>query len=323
MYAGAISLNTPSSATSSTPGSSSANTTSGGDEMFFIFMPKESGEPVSDLTIWLNGGPGCSSMEGFLQEVGPISWQSGTYAPVRNLYAWTNATNMLFVDQPIGTGYSRGRPTATSQAESAAQFLAFLRKFQETFGIANYRIFLAGESYAGRYIPYIANAMLDSNDKRYFNVSGAIIYDGIIGNQAFAQQQAVTYPYVRENWSHFGFNKTDMGYMEQRHRECGFEAYLDRYLTFPASGVQPAREWIKTDPETMKCDMWNSALIGVLSVNPCFDPYESVRNPPVTTLCAMLIKMTEQAMPYSVGRTRHVRHRTPHPRRNDGILRPT
>lgn len=277
MYAGTIPLGSSPATNASASGPEAAtNASSEADEMFFIFMPKEGGEPVDELTIWLNGGPGCSSMEGFLQEVGPISWLAGTHAPERNMYAWTNVTNMLYVDQPIGTGYSRGTPSAASQTESAAQFLAFLKKFQTMFGISNFRIFMTGESYAGRYIPYIANAMLDANDTQHFNISGAIIYDGVIGNHYFTQQQVVAYPYVVENWSHFGFKESDMALFKQLHEQCGFDEYLNKYLTFPASGVQPPRFWNKTDPEVVKCDLWNSALIGVLSINPCFDPYETV-----------------------------------------------
>jgi carboxypeptidase D len=51
--------------------------------LFFIFEPTI-GAPSEDITIWLNGGPGCSSLEGFLQEMGRFLWQPGTFAPVEN-----------------------------------------------------------------------------------------------------------------------------------------------------------------------------------------------------------------------------------------------
>lgn len=63
--------------------------------LFFIYQPKL-GEPVDEVTIWLNGGPGCSSMESFLQETGRFLWQPGTYAPVENPYSWVNLTNVLW-----------------------------------------------------------------------------------------------------------------------------------------------------------------------------------------------------------------------------------
>lgn len=68
-------------------------------ELFFIFQPTV-GEPVDEVTIWLNGGPGCSSLEGFFQENGRFTWQPGTFAPVENPYSWVNLTNMLWYVTP-------------------------------------------------------------------------------------------------------------------------------------------------------------------------------------------------------------------------------
>lgn len=69
-------------------------------ELFFIFQPTI-GEPVDEVTIWLNGGPGCSSLEGFFQENGRFTWQPGTLAPVENPYSWVNLTNMLWYVLPF------------------------------------------------------------------------------------------------------------------------------------------------------------------------------------------------------------------------------
>jgi carboxypeptidase D len=55
-------------------------------QLFFVFQPTI-GEPVDEITIWLNGGPGCSSLEGFFQENGLWVWQPGTFAPVYNPYS--------------------------------------------------------------------------------------------------------------------------------------------------------------------------------------------------------------------------------------------
>jgi carboxypeptidase D len=64
-------------------------------ELFFIFHPTV-GEPVDEITIWLNGGPGCSSLEGFFQENGRFTWKEGTAAPQINDNSWVNLTNMLW-----------------------------------------------------------------------------------------------------------------------------------------------------------------------------------------------------------------------------------
>lgn len=78
----------------------------------------------------------------------------------------------LRVDQPVGTGFSVGNVTATNEVEIAADFLNFFAKFEDLYGIKNFRIFITGESYAGRYVPYISSAMLDRNDTTRFNLSG-------------------------------------------------------------------------------------------------------------------------------------------------------
>lgn len=56
-------------------------------QLFFIYQPT-TGPPVDTITIWLNGGPGCSSLEGFFQENGRFVWHEGDTAPVLNEHSW-------------------------------------------------------------------------------------------------------------------------------------------------------------------------------------------------------------------------------------------
>jgi len=64
-------------------------------QLFFVFQPTV-GKPVDEVTIFLNGGPGCSSLASFFQETGRFLWLPGTYLPVENPYSWVNETNMLW-----------------------------------------------------------------------------------------------------------------------------------------------------------------------------------------------------------------------------------
>lgn len=82
---------------------------------------------------------------------------AGTYKPVPNTYSWVNLTNMVWVEQPVGTGFSQGTPTATNEAEVAAQFLGFFKNFVDTFAMEGFTVYITGESYAGYYVPYIAD----------------------------------------------------------------------------------------------------------------------------------------------------------------------
>ncbi|KAL1836850.1 hypothetical protein VTK73DRAFT_4900 [Phialemonium thermophilum] len=123
----------------------------GGDsdgQLFFWFWPTTNTDEPQEILIWLNGGPGCSSLEGLLQENGPISWQAGTYAPVRNPWSWHHLTNVVYIEQPVGTGFSTGTVTARNEDDVADQFMGFWRHFVDTFGLHGYKVFITGESYA-------------------------------------------------------------------------------------------------------------------------------------------------------------------------------
>lgn len=93
---------------------------------------------------------------------------------MQNPYTWANLTNLLFVEQPVGTGFSKGTIKATSEEDIAADFLGFFKNWEDLFGIKNYKIYMTGESYAGRYVPFISAAMLDTNDTEHFNLSRAL-----------------------------------------------------------------------------------------------------------------------------------------------------
>lgn len=159
------------------PISSSAEETR---ELFFWFFPSNitnfddltttnintTHQEDGDLVIWLNGGPGCSSLEGLLQENGPFSWKKGTWRPVPNPYSWNRLANMLWVEQPVGTGYTRGVPNITNEADLARQFLGFLELWLSRFNLRGRRIFVTGESYAGVYVPYIVPTTTHPQNRR-------------------------------------------------------------------------------------------------------------------------------------------------------------
>ena len=155
------------------------------NRLWFWFFPSTNPSASDEITLWLNGGPGCSSLDGLLQENGPFLWQPGTYDPIPNPYSWTNLTNMIWVDQPIGTGLSPAAPGAPAgiknEGDVAKQFMGFWKNFINTFDMKGRKVYLTGESYAGQYIPYIAEAMLEANDTEHFNVKGIQINDPSIG----------------------------------------------------------------------------------------------------------------------------------------------
>ncbi|KJK67289.1 Serine carboxypeptidase [Aspergillus parasiticus SU-1] len=239
--------------------------------LFFVFQPTL-GDPVDEITIWLNGGPGCSSLEGFFQENGRFTWQPGTFAPVENPYSWVNLTNVLWVEQPVGTGFAIGKPNATTQEETAEDFVRFFKNFQELFGIKNFKIYVTGESYAGRYVPYISAAMLDRNDTEHYDLKGALVYDPCIGQHDYIQEEVPAVPFVQQNANLFNFNSSFMSELEKLHDSCGYKDYLDEYLVFPPAGVQPQKFFNYTSDAD--CDVFDLISNEALVANSCFDIYE-------------------------------------------------
>jgi carboxypeptidase D len=221
----------------------------------------------------LNGGPGCSSLSGLLTENGPFTWEAGTLDPTQNSYAWTNLTNVLWVEQPVGVGYSQGTPNITNEVELGVQFRGFYKNFVDTFDLKGSKIFVTGESYAGFYVPYIADSFIQANDLEYFNLAGISINDPIIGDETI-QQQVVILPYV-EYWQNLLYlNETFMDQVRERQQQCNYSSYLDEYFQFPP----PQKAFpILPDPystEQGTCDMFDTFYNAILEVNPCFNIYK-------------------------------------------------
>ncbi|KAB5559740.1 serine carboxypeptidase [Coniochaeta sp. 2T2.1] len=213
----------------------------GGDsdgKLYFWFWPTTNPDQPKEILIWLNGGPGCSSLEGFLQENGPIQWQSGTYKPVANPWSYHHITNVVWIEQPVGTGFSTGTVTAHNEDEVAQQFMGFWKNFIDTFSMQGYKVYVTGESYAGMYVPYISSNMLDANDTTNFNVKGMHIYDPSIVDYMVAT--TIPTNYFVQSWSNvFPFNDTTKAQLSNISATCGFDDYMDKYLTFPPAGPQP------------------------------------------------------------------------------------
>lgn len=78
------------------------------DDIFYWMFKARQNPDLAPLVLWLSGGPGCSSEVALLYENGPMRLNRETNELEENPYSWNNYTNLLYVDQPIGTGYSQG-----------------------------------------------------------------------------------------------------------------------------------------------------------------------------------------------------------------------
>ncbi|KAL9006919.1 MAG: hypothetical protein Q9180_009742, partial [Flavoplaca navasiana] len=241
------------------------------------FFPSTNPEASDEVTIWsvtrsmakrefglnylirFNGGPGCSSLSGFLNENGPFQWQPGTFRPVENPYTWVNLTNMLWVEQPVGVGYTQGVPNITEEIELSQEFAGFYKQFATTFGLENRKVYLTGESYAGYYVPYIADEFIKQEDDVYFNLAGIAINDPILGDSTLAQQVTVV-PYL-DYWANvFSPNASFTAAIHERADQCNYTSYYNTYLSFPPP---PAPFPVLPDPfasdsEYPTCDLFDA-----------------------------------------------------------------
>ena len=114
------------------------------------------GDPV---LIWLNGGPGCSSLLGAFSENGPYVFDDGENVIKPNPFSWNERANMLYIESPAHIGFSIGGPndwTYNDNSQSIDLFAAlqdFYTKFPERLPNP---LWISGESYAGIYGPFLA-----------------------------------------------------------------------------------------------------------------------------------------------------------------------
>ncbi|KYK60392.1 Peptidase S10, serine carboxypeptidase [Drechmeria coniospora] len=151
--------------------------------MFFWHFQNKHIANRQRTVIWVNGGPGCSSEDGALMEIGPYRVREKGNLVVNN-GSWNEFANLLFVDNPVGTGFSYvDTDSYVHELDVMAdQFVQFLDKFFAIFPEYDQDdIYMAGESYAGQHIPYIAKAILDRNKKnrgKEWKLKGLLIGNG-------------------------------------------------------------------------------------------------------------------------------------------------
>ncbi|EOA32143.1 hypothetical protein CARUB_v10015394mg [Capsella rubella] len=154
-----------------------------GRSLFYYYVEAVKEPETKPLTLWLNGGPGCSSVGGgAFTELGPF-YPTGDGRGLRvNSMSWNKASNLLFVESPAGVGWSysnRSSDYNTGDKSTANDMLVFLLRWFKRFPeLKSRELFLMGESYAGHYIPQLAEVILAYNSRSSgfkFNIKGIAI----------------------------------------------------------------------------------------------------------------------------------------------------
>ncbi|ERN07063.1 serine carboxypeptidase II-2 [Amborella trichopoda] len=155
-----------------------------GRALFYWFFEAVDDPSSKPLVVWLNGGPGCSSIAyGEAEEIGPFHIRPDGKTLYLNPDSWNQVANLLFVDSPVGVGFSYSNTSediiSNGDKRTAEDSLAFLHNWLKRFPQYKGRDFyLTGESYAGHYVPQLAQAIVRSNKKNvdnYINLKGYMV----------------------------------------------------------------------------------------------------------------------------------------------------
>ena len=131
-----------------------------GNDMFYWWFPSRRSRATDPLILWLTGGPGCSSELALFVENGPFTINKKTLEVGLNRWSWNNEANIVYIDQPLGTGFSNVKPDSYVKDEDTVAkeiyefLLGFLTKFPEFKGRDFY---IMGESYGGHFVPHAGN----------------------------------------------------------------------------------------------------------------------------------------------------------------------
>jgi cathepsin A (carboxypeptidase C) len=171
---------------------------SGDKHFYFAYFESRSKPETDPLVMWINGGPGCSSMTGLLMELGPCMVNEGGDSARENKDSWINAANVFFLDQPIGVGFSysdNSEDHANGTFAASEDIYAFMRLWYKAFPASKSLPFsIAGESYGGHYIPIFASHIDDMN--RIAGPDAQIPLESVlIGNGIFAETVQATSSY--------------------------------------------------------------------------------------------------------------------------------
>ncbi|XP_059635588.1 serine carboxypeptidase 1-like [Cornus florida] len=198
-----------------------------GRELFYYFVESPQKSSSKPLVLWLNGGPGCSSLGyGAMEELGPFRVKSDGKTLFRNDYAWNNVANVLFLESPAGVGFSYSNTSSdydnAGDKSTANDSYTFLLNWLERFPKYKTRdFFITGESYAGHYVPQLAYTILSRNkntNQTKINLKGIAIGNAWLDDNTNNKGQFDFY------WTH-GLNSDEAN--------AGINKYCD-FLTGPS-----------------------------------------------------------------------------------------
>uniref|UniRef100_A0A665T6X1 Carboxypeptidase n=1 Tax=Echeneis naucrates TaxID=173247 RepID=A0A665T6X1_ECHNA len=151
-----------------------------GKFLHYWFVTSQRDPDKDPVVLWLNGGPGCSSLDGFLSENGPFHVNDDGATLYENLFSWNKIANMLYLESPAGVGfsYSDDCKYATDDDQVAEDNYRALQSFFSKFpNFTQNDFFIFGESYGGIYAPTLSLRVATGTAK--INFKGFAVGNGL------------------------------------------------------------------------------------------------------------------------------------------------
>ncbi|GMH11408.1 hypothetical protein Nepgr_013249 [Nepenthes gracilis] len=173
--------------------------------LFYYFVVSERNSSMDPVVLWLNGGPGCSSFDGFVYEHGPFNFQAGgkkNSLPTLHInpYSWSKVSSIIYLDSPAGVGFSYSQNETfytTGDLQTASDTHAFLLKwFEEYPEFLENPFYIAGESYAGIYVPTLAAKVVEGIKAKVnplINFKGYLIGNGVVAEGIYEENSLVPF----------------------------------------------------------------------------------------------------------------------------------
>ncbi|KAL0591790.1 hypothetical protein ABG067_000933 [Albugo candida] len=198
------------------------------EDYYFYWYSESQNDPKSDpLVLWLSGGPGFSSMVALFLENGPWILKNNIFT--RNLFAWNNAANVIWLDQPTNVGFSYTKDTENdvdrNETMIGQSIYYFLQEFMKKHPELRHRsFFIAGESYAGHYIPAVTHYIFNqppigsiTSKTLPLNLKGISIGNGYIDTIIHTQH---IFDIVNNAYNVTLLNKTQLIQAQASQKEC-------------------------------------------------------------------------------------------------------
>jgi len=266
-----------------------------GRNLFYWFTESQN-KPSSDpVVLWLNGGPGCSSLGGLFEELGPFIPNPDGKTLSNNPYSWNKVANIIFLESPSGVGFSYSTNTSdytvgdVRTANDSYNFL--LQFFQKYPQFSNNPFWVTGESYGGHYVPNLSARILLGNSENKQQIN----FKGFMAGNAWTWAPYDNYGAAFDWWSHAlisdetfqGLNDTcdffNIGpltydpqacakYQQDASNEMGnidiYQIYADVCLSSAHSGHQLLKHLAQSDS---KLSVFAKAQ--TMGYQPCVDTY--------------------------------------------------